>query len=431
MNSLKPKLLSSTVIPVMVGAGIAVSGALVFGSPGYAFNPAGAQLNPIAKSRPVAVQLAQCNPCAAKKACNPCNPCAAKKACNPCNPCAAKKACNPCNPCAAKKACNPCNPCAAKKACNPCNPCAAKACNPCAAKACNPCNPCAGGGVASKCVVPRLAASACNPCAAKACNPCNPCNPCAAKACNPCNPCAAKKACNPCNPCAAKKACNPCNPCAAKKACNPCNPCAAKACNPCNPCAAKKACNPCNPCAAKACNPCNPCGAGAAVELSPAEARAAYDCLKGSMAGGYAKAGVKDVQGYSGWTNVASSPYQSATHGNRYVNNFANKYAAYRYKLYEKAGSMPVGSVIAKDSFLVKANGKLAAGPLFIMKKMPAGFSKDTGNWQYSMIMPNGKLVGTTNGKGSATMKFCAECHASVAEDQDSLFFLPAEYRVK
>ncbi len=52
------------------------------------------------------VQLAACNPCAAKKGgCNPCNPCAAKKAaCNPCNPCAAKKGgCNPCNPCAAKK----------------------------------------------------------------------------------------------------------------------------------------------------------------------------------------------------------------------------------------------------------------------------------------------------------------------------------------
>ena len=55
------------------------------------------------------IELAGCNPCAAKKkkkGCNPCNPCAAKKACNPCNPCAAKKQCNPCNPC---------NPCAAKK----------------------------------------------------------------------------------------------------------------------------------------------------------------------------------------------------------------------------------------------------------------------------------------------------------------------------
>ena len=40
------------------------------------------------------IQLAACNPCAAKKGCNPC---AAKKGCNPC---AAKKGCNPC---AAKK----------------------------------------------------------------------------------------------------------------------------------------------------------------------------------------------------------------------------------------------------------------------------------------------------------------------------------------
>ena len=73
------------------------------------------QPNAEAQTRPLLL-AGNCNPCAAKKACNPCNPCAAKKACNPCNPCAAKKACNPCNPCAAKKnPCNPCNPCAAKK----------------------------------------------------------------------------------------------------------------------------------------------------------------------------------------------------------------------------------------------------------------------------------------------------------------------------
>lgn len=54
------------------------------------------------------IQIAACNPCAAKK----------KKGCNPCNPCAAKKKASTggCNPCAAKKkGCNPCNPCAAKK----------------------------------------------------------------------------------------------------------------------------------------------------------------------------------------------------------------------------------------------------------------------------------------------------------------------------
>ena len=57
---------------------------------------------------PGSVQIAACNPCAAK---------ARKAACNPCNPCAAKRkaACNPCAAKARKAACNPCNPCAAKK----------------------------------------------------------------------------------------------------------------------------------------------------------------------------------------------------------------------------------------------------------------------------------------------------------------------------
>ena len=379
MRSMKSRLLSSTFIPVLVGAGVVFAGAVAPSAPGYAAGPSVERMNPlpVARPKPATIQLAQCKPC------NPCNPCAAKKGCNPCNPCAPKRACNPCNPCAAKGACNPCNPCAA------------------------------GAAASSKCFVPRLRTAAlCNPCAAKK------------RGCNPCNPCAAKKACNPCNPCAAKKACNPCNPCAAKKACNPCNPCAAKkACNPCNPCAAKKACNPCNPC--------NPCAPSAAAEITPAEARAAYKCLIGEMTAGYAKAGLKTVGGYTGWTRVNTSPYQSATHGGRYVNNYANKHAAARYTKFEKAGRMPAGSVIAKDSFAVRPDGSTSAGPLFIMEKMTAGFSPKTGNWRYTMIMPNGAVFGTTKGKGAATVKFCAECHMSMGEGQDSMTFLPEEFRKK
>ncbi len=297
----------------------------------------------------------------------------ASNSCNPCNPCAVKK--NPCNPCAAK---NPCNPCAAK---NPCNPCATKnpcnPCNPCAAKknACNPCNPCAASS-ASQCVVPSLAAA---------------------------NPCAGK---NPCNPCAAK---NPCNPCAAK---NPCNPCAAK--------------NPCNPCAAA--NPCNPCGAAEAPELTPAEALAAYNCIQKDLATTYAKANLPELKNYTGWENVATSPYQAATHGNRYVNNWVNAVGAQRYRKYEDVGTMPVGSVIAKDSFEVSTSGQVKPGPMFVMEKMADGFQPDLGNWKYTMIMPNGSVFGQTNGKNSAGMVFCSDCHAS-GEDQDYLLFLPDEVR--
>lgn len=366
MKSRKRVLLSSTVLPFMLAAGVAAGGAILI--QGTANKPAMAQCA-AKKANPCAA--AKCNPCAAAK----CNPCAAAK----CNPCAAKK----CNPCAAAK----CNPRAAKK-CNPCNP--------CAAGACNPCNPCAaGGGAVSKaCFVPRLQAAA------------------------KCNPCAAKK----CNPCAAKA----CNPCAAKK----CNPCAAKACNPCNPCAAKK-CNPCNPCGAKACNPCNPCGAGGATaELTDAEAVAVYDCLLKELKAAYAKSDNKIAISYTAWPRYSKRAYVSATHGERLVQNYANEKGR-AYGAFENAGTFPAGTVLAKDSFMAHANGTVSVGPLFIMEKMQSGFNAESGDWRYTMIMPNGSIAGTTKGAGDANVAFCIGCHISVAPEQDSVMLLPEEYRVR
>ena len=369
MRLQKSKLLSTTVIPALVGAGIAAGGAIAFVAPGYASGSSQQTSGalPAAKPNPGIIRLAACNPCATAAACNPC---------------------------AAKK-----NPCAAAAACNPC----------------------AAGATASKCMIPRLqtaALSACNPCAVKK-------NPCATAA--ACNPCAAKK-----NPCATAAACNPCaakkkNPCATAAACNPC---AAKK----NPCATAAACNPCaakNPCAAaKACNPCNPCAASAGAEITVAEAGAAYDCLIDEMAGGYDRASLKLVANYRSWTNVAAAPYQSATHGSRYVNNYANATGAASYKKFEDVGTMPAGSVLAKDSFVVNANGTTAAGPLFVMEKRNAGFNADSFDWAYTMINPDGTVFGVTKGQGSANVEFCIECHVSMADDQDSLFFLPEESRV-
>ena len=352
MSGKRNNLLSSTVMQVILGAGLAAGGAITLADISFAdLRSERQQVNPAAVSKSSGadgvIKLAACKPCAAKKGCNPC---AAKG----CNPCAAKKGCNPC---AAKKGCNPC---AAK---NGCNPCAAKGGNPCAAK-------------------------------------------------KGCNPCAAKKG---CNPCAAKS----CNPCAAKKGCNPC---AAKGCNP---CAAKG----CNPCAAKGCNPCGPCGGGAAApKLTSAEANSVYDCLKAELTAGYSKSGIKNTALFVAWSRYNNQPYVSDTHGGRFVNNYANAQAK-NYEKFEKAGRMAVGARMAKDSFVVKASGKVSPGPLFMMEKMASGFSEASGNWRFSMIMPNGQVFGQTNGKNSAGMKFCYVCHSAMAEDQDSLFFLPDEYR--
>ena len=147
------------------------------------------------------------------------------------------------------------------------------------------------------------------------------------------------------------------------------------------------------------------------------------------MKAAYAKAGWKSVKGYQSWYNAATGPYPSGTHGGRYVNNYADDHGDYRYKKFEESGTMPFGSVLAKDSFQVSGNGKVSVGPLFVMEKMGDGFNANTGNWRYVMIMPNGSVFGATNGKNSKGVAFCAECHNAVGEDQDYMFFLPEENR--
>ena len=148
------------------------------------------------------------------------------------------------------------------------------------------------------------------------------------------------------------------------------------------------------------------------------------------MAAGYAKSGNQWAMSYQSWRNVAAQPYVSDTHGARYVNNYANDIGADNYSLFEEAGPAPAGTVLAKDSFNVSANGSVGAGPLFLMEKMEAGFDPDTGDWRYTLIMPNGKVIGTTGGKGAAQVGFCADCHLGV-EDQDSRFFLDEDYRIQ
>lgn len=161
--------------------------------------------------------------------------------------------------------------------------------------------------------------------------------------------------------------------------------------------------------------------------MTGGEAKVAYSCLKGYLKAGYAKSGDATAKAYMKWANYTTTPYQSATHGDRYANNYANK-TAKAYGKYEASGKMPVGSVIAKDSFLAVPTGAVTPGPLFLMEKMPAGFNQPSGDWRYSMIMSSGKVAGITNGKGSAAVAFCVECHASMA-DQDHLFFMPEEVR--
>jgi len=165
-----------------------------------------------------------------------------------------------------------------------------------------------------------------------------------------------------------------------------------------------------------------------AADLEMQEAESIYQGLRRFMTEGYRAAGDPIAETYTGWARYNAAPYGSATHGQRFVSNYANEAAA-AYGLYEGAGKFPEGSIIAKDSFSVTRKGEVRPGPLFVMEKMEAGFNYVSGDWRYIMIMPDGELFGMTKGVNAERVEYCISCHL-VQEEKDHLFFVPEDYRV-
>lgn len=169
-------------------------------------------------------------------------------------------------------------------------------------------------------------------------------------------------------------------------------------------------------------------GPAGGEDLTDDEARAAHECAKDAMTAAYARSGDANARDYATWTEYSTAPYTSATHGNRYVNNYANPEGA-EYGKFEEGARLPVGSVLVKDSFVVNDKGEVVIGVLSLMEKMNAGFNSEFGDWKYTMILPTGEVVGTTGGAGSENVEFCAGCHVAVDESQGSLFFVPKRFR--
>jgi hypothetical protein len=169
--------------------------------------------------------------------------------------------------------------------------------------------------------------------------------------------------------------------------------------------------------------------AGGGADLTDDEALAVYDCAKAEMAESYAKADIAAVRNYQNWASFSTVPYRSRAHSRRYVNNYANDIAAPAYGKYGSGGSLPEGSVIVKDSFVVTEEGRLVFGSLGIMEKMTKGFNPQGGDWRFVFVLPDGRLFGSTNELDEYTVDFCQECHLDAGVEQDMLFFLPTKYR--
>ncbi len=164
------------------------------------------------------------------------------------------------------------------------------------------------------------------------------------------------------------------------------------------------------------------------ADLEAARAEATYQAILGKMRLGYASSGDRVAKNFGDWRRFNSAPYRSAQHGNRFVNNYGNRFAT-AYGRFEQSGTLPQGSVLAKDSFTVTADGQVYAGALFLMEKMAPGFNPASLDWRYTMILPDGAFFGQTNGEGSNDVAYCIACHELAGAEQDHLFYIPDPYR--
>lgn len=166
------------------------------------------------------------------------------------------------------------------------------------------------------------------------------------------------------------------------------------------------------------------------ADLTSADAITIYDRIKTEMSKAYKQSGSEIAEDYTSWTRHNTAPYLSATHGNRFVNNYANTIAR-DYANLDAVESLPQGSILAKDSFEVTKDGDVLTGPLALMEKMEPGFNPQSRDWRYTMILPDGSVFGITNAQGSDRVQFCIECHVAAGDDADNLFYVPERFRVK
>ncbi len=164
------------------------------------------------------------------------------------------------------------------------------------------------------------------------------------------------------------------------------------------------------------------------ASLSGDHAEAVYQAIRNQIGRNYSVSGDPVVTAYQSWQRYNTAPYRSGPHGERFVNNYANRSAA-RYARFEKLGTMPPGAIIVKDSFTVTKSGQVMTGPFFLMEKKAPGFNPASNDWLFMMIRPDGKITGITGGKGQKNVAFCAECHRKAAAGHDGLYFMPQQVR--
>lgn len=156
--------------------------------------------------------------------------------------------------------------------------------------------------------------------------------------------------------------------------------------------------------------------AKAGDDLTAREAYDVYACLADDLYVGYNSPkdkrwiNAEHVRDYRNWWPASTLPSAPGTHSGRFLFSYVNSIGANAYGKFADNPSIPVGTVIAKESFSVNDAGKARKGPLFFMEKVAAGKSPKTNDWFYTMVNPNGAPAAIN------VFTACNECHSGFAE---------------
>lgn len=158
-------------------------------------------------------------------------------------------------------------------------------------------------------------------------------------------------------------------------------------------------------------------------DLSDEQVVELYECIKSKMRAGYKAVGNEWAAAYPDWGAAFVVPGGVGNHGSRFLTTFVNEVGFSEYvRFTEEDTKMPVGTVIAKESFNVDKKGNVRVGPLFFMEKVAAGEADEFGNWLYSAVQSKGKPM-------KIKQSFCHGCHGNF-EGQDALGYPEEEYRI-
>lgn len=168
----------------------------------------------------------------------------------------------------------------------------------------------------------------------------------------------------------------------------------------------------------------------APAEMSHEEALSVYQCFADQLHAGYngvdaswQPAGM--VKDYRDWVQVSTIPAAPGFHGGRFLVTWVNETGAEAYTQYAEDPEIPIGTLIAKESFQVTDAGELKPGPLFLMEKVPTEKSRDTMGWYYMAVAPDG------NPMGIDPWKDCNECHVGNFGHQGGLGYPVEEARLR